>query len=290
MQSKLILTYITSSILVLFSVVGVAQEKSKDSKKETETAHMATIAPPKYPQRYGLRVGADLFRITRSFYDKTYNGFEVVGDYRLTKKLFAVAELGHDKLEKTESTYGFTTNGTYLRIGVDYNLHENWMDREDMIYVGARYGFATFSQNLDWYKPYSTSDYFDNPAIPINKKYSGLSAHWVEFVAGVKTRVFNNVFMGFSLRLTGLITQKQPDDFENLFIPGFNRKYSGAIGVGFNYSVSYFIPLYKSNKKAFTIPEKDTQYDLEGNKIESEELKMIQENKQKAAADQKQQG
>lgn len=281
MKMTPILKYITSGIILLFSVVSLAQKKTEETTEKT-TTHMAPQVPPKYPQRYGLRLGADLFRITRSMYDKTYNGFEVVGDYRLTKKLFAVAELGHDKLNKTESTYGYTTNGTYLRIGVDYNLHENWLDREDQIYVGGRYGFSTFSQTLDWYKPYTTNPYFENPAIPVNKKYSGLSAHWIEFVAGVKTRVFNNVFMGFSLRLTGLISQKQPDDFENLYIPGYNRKYSGAVGVGFNYTVSYFIPLYKSNKKAFTIPEKDTKYDLEGNKIESEDLKMIHENKQKA--------
>lgn len=285
MKFKLISTYTTRGLLLFFSVVTFAQEKDKKTESNTETAHMVKQAPPKYPQRYGLRVGADLFRITRSLYDKTYNGFEVVGDYRLTKKLFAVAELGHDKLQKTESTYGYTTNGSYLRIGVDYNLHENWLDREDQIYVGGRYGFSTFSQNLDWYKPYTTNSYFENPAIPVNKKYSGLSAHWVEFVAGVKTRVFDNVFMGFSLRLTGLITQKQPEDFENLFLPGYNRKYSGGIGVGFNYTVSYFIPLYKSNKKAFTIPEKDTKYDLEGNKMEAEDLRLIQENKQKAGED-----
>lgn len=208
-------------MLLLFSVVTTAQEKHKETSKNTEVPHMANLAPPKYPQRYGLRLGADLFRITRSMYDNTYNGFEVVGDYRLTKKLFAVAELGHDNLKKTESTYGFTTNGTYLRIGVDYNLHENWLDREDMIYVGGRYGFATFSQNLDWYTPYTSNSYFNNTPIAANKKYSGLSAHWIEFVAGIKTRVFNNVFMGFSLRLTGMISQKQPDDFENLFITWF---------------------------------------------------------------------
>jgi len=282
-MTKRILQYSISCFLVLCSGLIFAQTKSKPKETtETEQKHMATNLPPKYPQRYGLRIGADLFRITRSMYDKTYNGFEVFGDYRLNKKMFLVAEMGRDKLDKTESTYGFTTDGTYIRFGVDYNLHENWLDREDMIYVGGRYGFSTFSQTLNWYKPYTTDPYFENPPISSNKKFSGLSAHWVEFVAGIKTRVFDNVFMGFSLRLTGLLTQKQPEDFENLYIPGYNRKYSGAIGVGFNYTVSYFIPLYKSNKKAFTIPETETKYDLEGNKIESEDLKLINENKLKA--------
>ena len=30
-----------------------------------------------------------------------------------------------------------------------------------------------------------------------------------------------------------------------LYIPGFNRTYDGSFGVGFNYTVSYFIPIYK---------------------------------------------
>ena len=42
-----------------------------------------------------------------------------------------------------------------------------------------------------------------------------------------------------------LISNKQPNNFENLYIPGFNRTYNGDFGVGFNYTVSYFIPLYK---------------------------------------------
>ena len=42
-----------------------------------------------------------------------------------------------------------------------------------------------------------------------------------------------------------LISNKQPDNFENLYIPGFNRTYNGNFGVGFNYSVSYLIPIYK---------------------------------------------
>jgi hypothetical protein len=35
------------------------------------------------------------------------------------------------------------------------------------------------------------------------------------------------------------------ENFENLYIPGFNRTYDGDFGVGFNYTVSYFIPIYK---------------------------------------------
>ena len=66
----------------------------------------------------------------------------------------------------------------------------------------------------------------------------------------MKAEVFNNVFVGFSVRLNRLVSQKRPNNFDNLYIPGFNRTYNGDFGVGFNYTVSYFIPLYKATVKA----------------------------------------
>ncbi|UVD79559.1 MULTISPECIES: DUF6048 family protein [Myroides] len=243
--------------------------------------------PAVFPQRFGLRVGVDLFRLTRGFYDKTYQGFEITGDYRLNKNWWAAAEIGTDKLERNESTYGFTTKGNYIRLGANYNVYDNWLDEENAIFVGFRYGFSSFSQTLDWYRIYTTDPYFPNQEIRPNEKFSGLSAHWVEFVTGIQAKMFNNVFMGFTLRLNGLVSQKQPDQFENLYIPGFNKKHSGAIGVGFNYTITYFIPLYKSKKHKNTAPiESDVKYDLEGNKVntednssQSEDLKMIENNK-----------
>ncbi|MDM1398156.1 hypothetical protein HX049_13355 [Myroides odoratimimus] len=276
--------FIINCGLLLLAFSSFAQENNPtELKTPAPLTNAAEESPHYYPQRYGLRVGVDLFRITRSFYDNTYQGFEVVGDYRLTKNWYAAAEIGHDKMDRDESSYGFTTNGNYIRIGGNYNLYENWLDREDMIYVGFRYGFATFSQTLNWYQSYTTDPYFPKERIEVDRKQSGLSAHWVEFVAGIKTRVFSNVFMGFTMRLNGLISQTQPDDFENLYIPGYNKKHSGSIGVGFNYTISYLFPLYKSKKDKFVVPtEEEAKFDLEGNAIEqAEDLKMIENNKKK---------
>jgi hypothetical protein len=122
---------------------------------------------------------------------------------------------------------------------------------ENIISVGLRYGVSTFSQTLNSYDLYNPNHYFeDAPTIYPDQKFNGLSAQWIEVVAGMKAEVFNNVFVGFSFRLNRLVTQKQPNNFENLYIPGFNRTYNGDFGVGFNYTVSYFIPLYKSTVKA----------------------------------------
>lgn len=204
-----------------------------------------TVVVPK-TDRYGLRVGIDLFKLTRGFYDNDYKGIELVGDYRFTKKYFLAVELGTEDKTTDDTRLNFTTKGSYLKAGFDYNGYENWLDMENIISIGLRYGFSTFSQELNSYKIYNTSQYFGESTITTSgQKFSGLTASWIEVVAGLKAKVFNNVFVGFSLRLNTLVTNKKPDNFDNLYIPGFNRTYNGNFGVGFNYTVSYFIPIYK---------------------------------------------
>ncbi|NNT72913.1 hypothetical protein HKT18_11855 [Flavobacterium sp. IMCC34852] len=229
-------------LTVLLSLTGNAQVKTT-AKKDS--------IPPK-TERYGLRLGVDLFKLSRSFYEKDYRGLELVGDYRLTRKHYLAAEIGNEDKTVDDDQVNFTTKGTYLKIGFDYNSYQNWLDMENIISVGLRYGISSFSQNLNSYQIYDPNNsYFGvAPTVYPNQPFKGLSAQWIEVVAGMKAEVFNNVFVGFSFRLNRLVTQKQPNNFENLYIPGFNRTYNGDFGVGFNYTVSYFIPLYKSTVKA----------------------------------------
>ncbi|AWA30492.1 hypothetical protein HYN48_10550 [Flavobacterium magnum] len=231
------LKYFFSAFFLCMGLMLQAQEVKKDSVK-----------PKK--ERYGVRVGADLFKLSRSFYDKDYKGIEFSGDYRLTRKYYLAAEIGNENKTTDEDQLNFTTKGSFLRLGFDYNMHENWLDLENMIYVGLRYGISTFSQELNSYKVYNPNPYFNETStIAVGEKYSGLSAQWVEAVAGMKAQVFNNIFVGFSIRLSTLVSNRKPSGFDNLYIPGFNRTYDGDFGFGFNYSVSYFLPLYKKQVK-----------------------------------------
>jgi hypothetical protein len=206
--------------------------------------------------RYGLRIGVDLYKLTRALYDKNYKGIEFVGDYRLTKKYFLTAELGNENKTTDDSRLNFTTKGSYLKAGFDYNAYENWLDMENIISIGLRYGFSSFNQELNSYRIYNANPYFGEvPAIASGEKFNGLTASWIEVVAGIKAKVFDNVFVGFSLRLNRLVSNKKPGNFDNLYIPGFNRTYDGDFGVGFNYTVSYFIPLYKKKVTAVVVPK-----------------------------------
>jgi hypothetical protein len=226
--------YTFSILLILTSLLMIAQTKETDS------------IPPKI-EKYGVRFGADISKLVQSLYDKNYKGIEFVGDYRVTKKYYLAGELGNENTTVEDNRLSFTTQGTYLKVGFDYNSYENWLDMRNMIYFGMRYGASTFSQTLNSYNLYNTSVYFpENPTVISGEKYNGLTSQWIEVVLGLKAEVLKNIYIGFSIRMNRLLTNTKPDNFDNLYIPGFNRTYNGDFGIGFNYSVSYFLPLYKT--------------------------------------------
>jgi hypothetical protein len=216
--------------------------------QEKATTKKDSIPPKK--ERYGLRLGVDLFKLTRMLYEEDYRGIELVGDYRLTRRHYLAAEIGNEEKTVDEDQLNFTTSGTYLKLGFDYNTYENWLNMENIISIGLRYGVSSFSQTLNNFEIYNPNNYFEEILLLPGEKYDGLTAQWIEVIAGTKVKVINNVFVGFNFSLKYLVSQKVPDNFDNLYIPGFNRTYDGKFGVGFNYTISYFIPLYKSTVKA----------------------------------------
>ncbi|WP_099719766.1 DUF6048 family protein [Flavobacterium sp. 2] len=260
---KHMLKYIFSFCLVFSMFLGHSQETSAE-KKEIVTEKPKKTAKPAVQEtkidsistktdRYGLRVGVDLYKLTRGLYDKDYKGIEFVGDYRLTKTYYLAAELGFENKTTDDDRLNSTAKGTYIKAGFDYNLYQNWLDMENLITIGMRGGFCSFSQDLNSYKVYNPNPYWgEQPYIAANQKYNGLSAGWIEVAGGIKAKVFNNVFVGFGVQLKLLVMNNKPSGFDNLYIPGFNRTYDGSFGVGFNYTVSYFIPIYK---KKVVLPE-----------------------------------
>jgi len=241
--------YIISICIALLPILVHAQSEPIDlSQKDTV----------EYKDPYGLRVGADISKLILSFADEDYTGLELVGDYRLTRKLYLAAEIGNETKRQDESLnntvlYDYETSGSYIKAGVDMNTYTNWYGMNNAITIGGRYAFASFSQDLNNYSLYESNQFFNPEFLPgekPNREFSGLSASWLEFVVGAKVELFANIFVGMSARLGFLITNSEDEQFPNLWIPGFNKVTDGSnFGVNYNYSISYFIPLYKKAKK-----------------------------------------
>ena len=139
---KLKFLYCTSIfILLLFSVSVNAQNENETNETTRDTL--------KYQQKYGLRVGGDLGRIIRSVVDEDYTGFEINGDYRISKDLYIAGELGTEERTTTTDFLDVTTTGSYFKAGVDLNTYTNWLDMQNLIFIGGRVGASTFSQTIN---------------------------------------------------------------------------------------------------------------------------------------------
>ena len=221
-----------------------------------------SVTGPVHYQKYGLRVGIDLSKPLRSALDENYEGFEIVGDFRLSQKMYLAAEIGTEEKTTDEDNFNFSTKGNYIKAGVEWNTYENWYGMHNIISIGLRGGFSTFSQTLNAYRIYTPDQYWnqnpeDFPGTEYLGEYDGLTAQWAEVVVGVKVEMFRNLYLGASVRLHYLINDTESDIFPNLYIPGFNKVTDGSqFGVGYNYTISYLIPIFKTSKKS-EVPEND---------------------------------
>ena len=220
-------------LFILIAFLGYSQKVKKDSIV--------------YKDIYGIRIGIDVANPIRTFFDNNRKSLELVADYRVTKKIYAAVELGFLNKLTNEDYINFTTNGQYFKIGANYNLYQNWLDMENETYIGLRYGFATFHQTLSSYSIYSDSTLATH-TVNEEKTFNGLTANWAALVIGMKVETFKNVFLGASVSLNKMISTKEPENFKNLFVPGFDRVYLNDGGFSFNYTIAYRLPLYKKKK------------------------------------------
>ncbi|PNW26582.1 DUF6048 family protein [Formosa algae] len=231
----------TSFCFFLFSTTLTAQN---DSIKQ------ATIDSIKIKEKYGLRVGLELSKLARTAFEDDYEGFEVMGDYRISKNLYIAGAFGAENNNTNTDYYDVTTKGTYFKAGIDYNAYQNWLDMKNMIYSGFRVGASTFDHTINSYTIY-TEDQYWAPQFTSSESqdFDGLTAVWLELIAGFKVEIVNNLYIGAHVELKTLVSQKEPDNFENLYIPGFYKTYDSLdIGFGYGYSITYLIPLYKKDK------------------------------------------
>ena len=195
--------------------------------------------------KYGIRAGIDLSKQIRMLTEE-YSGLSLYGDIKIKERLFIVAELGND--QKTIETENINSkfSGSYIKTGFNYNLYNNLPGLNNEIYVGLRYSQSLFKNELIDYTIYNKDRFWNDQRILEYKEFDNLKSSWIEFVVGFNSEIKNNLFMGLSLRLNRMLKQDIPENFTNLFIPGFNKvTENNNFGTGITYSVIYQIPIIK---------------------------------------------
>ena len=235
MKQQHMYRFFISLCFLLFFVDGKAQETKDSTPKDSII----------YKTNYGFRLGIDLSKPIRALLQEHYSGLELVGDYRISKKWYIAAELGTEEFTTKEDFTNSTSKGSYIRLGANFNSYNNWLDMNNEIFTGFRYGFATFEQTLNSYQINTGNNTFTGNPITTPITEDGLTAHWFEFQLGFKAEVYNNLFMAFSGSYKIMISIDDPTNFKTHYAPGFNRVYASNTGFGFNYTISYLIPFRK---------------------------------------------
>tara|TARA_Y100000389_G_scaffold112917_1_gene110061 strand:- start:300 stop:995 length:696 start_codon:yes stop_codon:yes gene_type:complete len=198
---------------------------------------------------FGIKIGLDISKQIRMLTEPEYKGLVFIGDYRILDKIYIAIELGSEEKLVNNEVLNFKTKGSFYKAGINYNVFKNIQNLENEIYIGFRYGSSKFDHQLNSFTIYNIDQYWNQNNIISSSSYENLNAKWLEFIVGFKAQVIKNFYMGLNLNVNRFLSQKRPENFSNLYIPGFNKVLeNNNIGVGFSYTIQYQIPLFRKVK------------------------------------------
>jgi hypothetical protein len=213
----------------------------------------ALLLSAQKPEWNGISVGVDLSRFVVPFVDSTRYGWQFSGDYEIIKDVFLVADIGSETANLKTSTYNYHSTGGYTRLGADYNYMKH-IDPEskDKMLVGLRYGFTTFYHEAN---NITIHDKTWGDLTGVTIPGSWLAANWVEVATGMRARLFNNFYLGWSASLRIKLGVTTDTKLFPYIVPGYGKPWTST-WIGFNYSLYYKIPIYKKKTVIKEIPQK----------------------------------
>ena len=224
-----IIALLTVSSLFGLPVTAIAQNKTT---KEAED-----IQQPFYQ---GTMVKVDVSGLMGKALGNEYASTEANVECNLLNRYFPVFELGYGSIDtiNEETDIHYKTSAPYFRIGAGYNIFSKKPYLPGKMLVGARLGFSSFSYDVD--APSMNDPVWGETSIPVSYQGVKSNASWLELVAEVRTNVYKNFHLGFSVRYKSLFSVKKSENSEPWYIPGYGKNKSSGFGI--TYNISYKLP------------------------------------------------
>lgn len=226
MKKESISTYIivllmASSLMLPTSLY--AQEKKIQAEEEQPQ-----------PLFQGIYVGADIFGFMNQALGSDIMSTEASIEVHLKNRFFPVVEIGYGSIETTndETDIYYKTSAPYFRVGLDYNVFYKKPHLPGFFTVGLRYGYSSFSYDIE--SPALVDPNWGHTTVPFSYKGVESNASWAELVVGMKANVFNNFYMGFSIRYRSRLSVKKHENSEPYYIPGYGKGKSSNFGITYN--------------------------------------------------------
>lgn len=219
-------------LLVLCGSLAFAQT-------DTTAVTPADTAKSKWYIPTGVRIGTDALSIARTYYSKSFKGWEVNGDVDFGR-YYLSADYGYWARDYASDKGIYDNSGNYFRVGVDVNFLLKDPEK-NMFFIGARYGRATFSEHL-------VVEGIEDPVwgtLNEDLQNVNINGHWFELTTGIKVKMLKWFWMGYTARFKFGLGTNETGRLVPADVPGYGRTDKESVW-GFNYQLFFRIPVRKS--------------------------------------------
>jgi len=186
-------------------------------------------------QLKGIKFGVNVGRFSDFQFKPDRKSYEASVDFNLSNKYFGVVEGGYSEISFNKDLYSYNSDGTFLKIGLDYNLLKKFPS--DFLGIGLRLGWSSFSHTADNIE-INLNHWGTEPFPSISNSFD---AFWFEASFGVKGEIFKNIYLGWAGIVRAQITGGKNSDFHPYDIPGYGAG-SKSLHLAANYYIYYQIP------------------------------------------------
>lgn len=201
----------------------------------TEDSSAKEQVKEKKQKLHQVRIGFDIAAIPFNFMHPSRRGYEFQADYNWKDNVSWAAEAGWGTGNVNYPFLEYTTNGAFVRLGVEQNLLSvlNIGDF-DNAFAGVRYGMGFGKLGDAVYKVPSLFGGVSEGSAPGQAYF----VHWGEIVGGVKVGIWKSLYAGWTVRGKFLFNSGTFKEHSPNYIPGFGKGDKKS-SFGFNFYLSY---------------------------------------------------
>lgn len=204
----------TSRFFLLLTMVTISVTLSAQNEQEPDTLVKEPAVVP------FIRLGFDVSSVARAFTEPEVRQFEISADSELLRNWFFNLEGGILMVNSEQESFTYNASGFFFRTGVDFNLlGRPHAEQNDLVLIGFRYAYSSLWHEAPFYL--LDNPYWGSHTGSIDR--SSYYAHWVEFAGGVKTEVFKNFFLGWTLRTRIPLVKTKDPEIQPYYIGGFGQ-------------------------------------------------------------------
>ncbi len=184
-----------------------------------------------------IRTGIDVAGPGIYLSDKNNLNLEGYISFDKSEKIAWVVEAGYLNYKYSQYNYDYTSKGAFTRFGADINLLKPEVSQgKYWAGIGLRYGVSLFNSATSRFQH---ENYWGTVTSSLpSKKAMG---HFIEVAPGVKTEIFRNFSIGWTIRLKLLISGGGGKDLRPIYFPGYGNG-GRRTTAGISYFLTWNIP------------------------------------------------